>query len=132
MTQATTTEFVEFSVELIDSFIETTNATWVSVSDNTYNTSNDTPYIIEKPTLTETPVKILFQRDDLEDRQLNKYRKETSLSDGQINGWMYAYSNFQPKLKDIVYWQGYTLNVAAIDPVQPIDDVIVYFIEFKS
>lgn len=129
--QIITEDFVLLTIELIDCFITNTNATWVSLSDNSVSDSTK-PYIVGKSTRVETPVKILFTQDDLEDRQFFKYRKETSIVEGQVNGYMYAYSEFVPSLKDVVKWNDQEIIVSAVDPIQPIDCPILYFIEFKS
>lgn len=125
-----TEEFAQLTIELIDEFIVAPNATWVTVNDNAEESNK--PYRFEQPVTTETLVKILFDRDDLENRQMLRYGRETAFVDGQVNGWMYPYQGLEPKLKDTVIWNGRVLNVNAIDPIQPIDYPILYFIEFGT
>lgn len=127
-TQATTVEFAELAVELIDDFLETTNAVWVSIGDDS-PVETDEPWNTELGPSTSYDVKIVFLQDALEDRQLIKYLKGTEITDGQVNGIMYRYG-FEPKLKDVVEWQGRELVVKAIDPLAPIDKAIVYILEF--
>ena len=126
-----TTEFVELAQEMIDEFIPSPNTVWVSQSENAVADPLK-PFMVTKPTETSYNVKILFARDDLEDRQFYRYRKDTSMADGQINGWMYKSASFTPKLKDTVKFNGDVLTVNAIDPIQPVDGVILYFLEFGS
>tara|TARA_Y100001973_G_scaffold106361_1_gene183792 strand:- start:2957 stop:3358 length:402 start_codon:yes stop_codon:yes gene_type:complete len=130
--QATTKEFIEMANSLINEFIVTPNAEWVYLQP--YNLSDpNKPYIVNKATRKPpVAVKILFTLDDLEDRQQIKYRKETAIVDGQVNGYMVEQPGFSPTLKDIVIWNNRELTVAAIDPIQPIDCPILYFIEFKA
>lgn len=124
-------EFIEMAVELIDDFLEDTNSIWVSVNPSSLN-DQDKPFEINKPNEQQCPVKIVYLTDDLEDRQYRKFRKETTMVDGQINGIMYAYPDFEPKLNDVVIWKGKTLTVNAIDPIQPFEKVLLYTFEFGS
>lgn len=126
----TTVEFAAMAVEMIDEFITNTNAVWVSSAENTVSDSNK-PWEVGSSVETRTNVKILFLRDKLEDRQLLRYLKEAPLSSGQVNGLMYPYS-FTPRLKDSVEFQGKTYSVHAIDPIQPIDQPILYTLELGS
>ena len=129
--QPLTLEFAALAKELIDEFIEVPNAVWVSTSENPAADSNS-PFVVTRPTTTEHQVKILFVRDQLEDRQLLQYLKKTTRVTGQVNGLMLPYTGFTPTLKDTVRFNGKTLDVKAIDPVQPIDQPIIYFLEFGS
>lgn len=127
---AITEEFVELAVELIDDFLDEPNAIWVSIpNDDVPNL--DEPWNVEREESIETPVKIVFTMDALEDRQLLKYLKGTEANDGQINGLMYP-QGFEPKLKDIVKFDGQELVVRAIDPIKPFDKPIIYIMEFGS
>lgn len=127
----TTQEFLQLAIELIDEFVPEPNAVWESNSDNLV-ADEDFPFIVGKPERTDFAVKILFDRDKLEDRQLLRYLKDTALVQGQVNGWMYPYEGFTPKLKDTVRFNNQTFGIRAIDPVMPIDYPIIYFIEFSS
>ena len=127
--QPTTVEFAELAVEIIDDFVESPNAVWVSIPVDVPSETND--WDIERATATEYPVKIVFLQDDLEDRQLIQYLKKTAVPTGLVNGIMYP-QGFVPNLKDIVRWQGRELNVRAIDPIAPIDCPIIYMLEFGS
>jgi len=125
-------KFSRIAAKLINKYIPTTNASWFVVSNNPTVDPNK-PYIVGKSTTTEYDVKILFVQDDLEDRQFLRYRKSTTVVDGQVNGYMLAYNEFEPKLKDVVnFGDERLLTVNAIDPIQPIDKVLLYFIEFGS
>lgn len=124
-------EFIEHAAEMMDDFIELPNAIWNAVSENSV-ADPDLPFVVGKPTISSYNVKILFAQDDLEDRQFFKYLKETSSTNGQVNGYMLAYTEFEPRLKDTVDFGGTLLVVNAIDVIRPIDKVILYFIEFGT
>jgi len=90
------------------------------------------PFLIGAPTKVETPVKILFLPDQLEDRQIQTYFKDTTMGEGQVNGIMYKYPEFEPKLKDTIERDGVTMGVVAIDELRPINNSLLYFIEFAA
>jgi hypothetical protein len=125
-----TIEFIELAIELLDEVIPQPNALWVSIANDTVE-DIDEPWKTIHGSSTERAVKILFTMDALEDRQLLKYLKNTETNDGQINGIMYR-TDFEPSLKDIVKWGGQELVVRAIDPIKPIDEVIIYVLEFGT
>jgi len=129
--QPLTVEFTELAIGLIDESIVTPNAVWVTQSENP-QTEENLPFVVDLPTTENHDVKILFTSDALEDRQFRKYLKDTALSDGMINGYMYPYAEFTPKLKDTVRWRGQILTVRAIDPIQPIDHPVLYFLELAT
>lgn len=130
MTQETTLEFIEVAIEIIDDFVEEPNAVWLSV-DNGEVADTDEPWNITRGSTESHDVRIVFLQDALEDRQLLKYLKGRVTNNGQVNAIMYR-QGFDPKLKDIVQWEGQQLEVRAIDPVQVIDKPIVYIMEFGS
>jgi len=130
MPQSTTIEFQELAHELFDDFYDFKNAIWVSLS-NSPETNSDEPWNVEQATRTEHPVRIAFLQDALEDRQLLKYAKGRVTNSGQVNGLMESV-NFTPKLKDIILWQGKEIVVRAVDPIQIIDEAIVYILEFGT
>jgi hypothetical protein len=123
--------FAALAVKLIDNYIEVPNAVWSSVADNPVLDANS-PFVVGKPTISEYAVKILFSQDDLEDRQFRRYRRKSTFVDGQVNGFMLAYAEFEPRLKDTVTVGNTNLLVQAIDPIQPIDQVLIYLLEFGS
>lgn len=124
-----TTEFLELAQELMEEVIETPNAVWVSLSNNVVADASK-PYEVSKPTKTEHPCFILFDRDDLEDRQFNRYHDKSEVVDGQINGYLLPIEGVTPKVKDVMIWNDEQFVVNAIDPIAPIDSVIIYFVEF--
>lgn len=125
-----TAEFIELAIELIDEFIPEPNCEWFSIQND--NVSDvDKPWRVTVGNSVKRPVRILFTLDALEDRQLLKYLKGTEANDGQVNGLMY-HSGFEPKLKDIVKWNDQELVIRAINPIAPIDSVIIYDLEFGS
>lgn len=130
MAQAITLEFIELAVELIDDFVEEPNAVWVSIANDSVADS-DEPWNTTVGNSKKYDVKIVFTQDALEDRQLLRYLDKTAMRTGQVNGIMYD-TGFAPKLKDIVKWDSKELVVRAIDPIQTIDDVIVYILEFGT
>ncbi|MCC6271127.1 MAG: hypothetical protein IT190_07605 [Microbacteriaceae bacterium] len=125
-----TIEFIELAIELIDEAIPTPNAVWVSISSDAVD-DVDEPWKTVQGQSTEYPVRLLFTLDALEDRQLLKYLKHTEANDGQVNGLMYR-TDFEPTLKDIVKWNNQELVVRAINPITPIDGVIIYVLEFGT
>ena len=80
--------------------------------------------------ITETAVRILFSLDELEDRQLQHYLKNTETQRGLVNGMMHTVS-FTPVLKDTILRAGKELIVAHIDPFSPGGVIVFYNIEFK-
>lgn len=130
MAQLTTEEFIEVAIEIIDDFVEEPNAVWLSVS-NGEVADTDEPWNVTRGDTEPHDIRIVFLQDALEDRQLLKYLKGRVVNSGQVNAIMYR-QGFDPKLKDIVQWQGQQLEVRAIDPVQVIDEPIVYIMEFGS
>lgn len=80
--------------------------------------------------ITETPVNIVFSLDELEDRQLQHYLKNTETQRGLVNGMMHIVS-FVPALKDTILRAGKELIVAHIDPFSPGGVIVFYNVEFK-
>lgn len=130
MTQETTLEFIELATEIIDDFVEEPNAVWVSIGNGELSDDNE-PWNVTRGTTEPHDIRIVFLQDTKEDRQLLKYLKGRVVNSGQVNAIMYQ-QGFDPKLKDIVEWEGQQLEVRAIDPVQVIDKPIIYIMEFGS
>lgn len=78
----------------------------------------------------ETKVNILFTFDDLEDRQLRYYLKNTETQRGLVNGMMHVV-NFVPKMKDTVLRAGKELIVVTLDVLSPGGVIVYHLIEFK-
>ena len=120
-------EFIPLARELIDDFVEQENAVWVQIGEDVKDP--DEPWKVTRGTSVEYAVKIVFLQDTLEDRQLLRYLKKTEVDTGNVNGIMYSYG-FEPSLKDIVKWNGRELAINNVDPISPVDEVIIYMIEF--
>lgn len=129
--QATTLEFLQVAREIIDDFLSATNAEWVAVAEDTIP-NPDEPWVTERGTETRTPVKIVFLQDQMEDRQFLRYLEGTNINVGQVNGIMYPYPQFTPSKKDIVVFNNEELAIKAIDPLTPIDEPIIYLLEFAT
>ena len=125
-----TDEFIELAIELIDEFIPEPNAQWVSIDNDTTPDPNE-PWRTKKGSSSNHDVRIVFLQDNLNDRELIRYLKTTETATGNVNGIMYQ-TDFEPTLKDTVRWQGRTMTINAINPIQPIDAAIIYVIEFNS
>lgn len=123
-------EFIELARELIDEFIPTPNVVWCALSESVVVDSAK-PFEITKPTKTEYAVKIVFSKDDKEDRQFLKYRKDTELREGQVNGLMYD-PGFALSLKDYIVWNNQRLVIKAIDKIAPFKSTILYILEFGT
>lgn len=78
----------------------------------------------------KTTVRILFSADDLEDRQLRYYLKNTETQRGLVNGMMHVV-NFKPSMKDTVIRDGEELIIATLDVLKPGSVIIFHLIEFK-
>lgn len=130
MAQLTTEEFIEVAIEIIDDFVEEPNAVWQSII-NDEVAETDEPWNVTRGEPTPHDIRIVFLQDALEDRQLLKYLKGRVVNSGQVNAIMYQ-QGFDPKLKDVVSWEGRELVVRAIDPIQVIDKPIVYILEFGT
>jgi len=126
--QPLTTEFAELAIELIDEFVESPNAVWVSIGQAIIVDETE-PWNTTIGPDQSYDVKIVFFQDTREDRELLKFLRGTELANGTVNGIMYCY-DFEPTLKDIVKWQGKELIVKAVDPIAPVDRPIVYILEF--
>ena len=129
MTAPITTEFLETAKELIDEFIPDVNATWCCVNEG--NTDPNKPWEQTKRLITKRDVKIFFFTKFAIESWI-KYIQDTELGTGQIQGIMYPYSSFTPNKVDFVEFNGEELTIRQINPLQPIDDVICYFVEFGT
>ncbi len=127
MTAPITTRFIANAIRLIDKTIPDPNAEWVSVSDAA--ATPDEPWVVGGRVSVKTPIRILFDRDTREDRQLDRYEDGSTRRTGQTNAYMYPIAGLEPKLQDTVIWNGTEYTVVNIDPIQPIDDVILYTME---
>lgn len=123
-------EFIDSAIELIDEFVPLPNAIWCSLADNVVANPSK-PYEITRPVKTEYQVRIVFEIDDLEDRQFLKYRKNAETQEGQVNGIMYDHG-FTVSLKDYVIVNNQKLVVRSIDKVAPMGTTILYLLEFGT
>ena len=89
------------------------------------------PWEKSSDTIIEVPVQILFEFDDLEDRQLIHYLKNTEVQRGLVNGMMHVV-DFEPTTTDTVLSNGIELVIATLDVLQPGDIILYHLIEFKK
>lgn len=93
------------------------------------------PWLRNTDTTQNFDVRIFFTRDKLEDRQVLRYRNDTEIVDGQVNGYMYTYEGLNPLLEDnvIIKATSKLLTVKACDPIPPAGlPVIIYELEFGA
>lgn len=106
------------------------NSEWVVTTQQTGTES----WHSEIPTTVTRDVRIIFTRDKLEDRQRQRYIRDSTIRDGQVNGYMYHYPAFVPDINDTVRIKssGQMLVIQAIDPIQPDPNFppVLYEIEF--
>ena len=88
------------------------------------------PWEKSPDTIIDIPVRILFELDDLEDRQLIHYLKNTETQRGLVNGLMHAV-DFEPATTDTVVRSGKELVIATLDVLAPGDVILYHLIEFK-
>lgn len=82
-------------------------------------------------TIVDVPVRILFTFDDLEDRQLVHYLKNTETQRGLVNGMMQAV-DFIPRTTDTVLRGDIELVIATLDVLAPGGVILYHLIEFKK
>lgn len=128
MVATLTTEFAELAIELIDETIPTTNAVWNSLADGVASNPAE-PWNVERGVPSTTNIKMLFVESEHRNEELIRYLVKTELSVGTLLGFMYP-QGFTPKQKDFVTWNGWHLIANTIREIRPIDDVILYIIEF--
>lgn len=123
-------EFIELAKEIIDDFVPESNAVWQSIANDTVPNPSE-PFKTERGLSTSYPVSIVFIPKGLENKELLKYRRFTEVPEGHIVGLMYK-TDFVPTLKDICKWNGREYTVRAIDEITPIEQTILYIIEFET
>jgi hypothetical protein len=122
-------EFIAVARELIDEFAPEPNAIWVSVSDGPV-ADPEKPWVVDQSTGLQTPVRIVFFLSTLLNREILQYREGMETKTGEIDAYMYQYSEFEPKLKDYIIWDGRHLKVKSVDAVVPIKEKIIYLLKF--
>lgn len=105
----------------------------------TYQTRSSTPLPdADKPWLPsdavseEQPVRMVFTKDRLDDREALRYMKDTEIVDGQINAIMAFVEGLVPKLKDVIIRNGQMLTIDNINPVSPGGVILIYQFELGS
>lgn len=104
--------------------------TWKKVTNNAPSDS-DKPWDFAADTTLEHTVRVVFNIDDLEDRQFFHYMKKSNIGAGLVNGIIGAQS-FTPEKKDTVIRDGQELVITAIDPIKPGDTLLGYYIEYQK
>ncbi len=104
--------------------------TWISRAEGTLADATK-PWDKATDVKVETKVNILFTFDDLEDRQLRHYLKNTETQRGLVNGMMHVV-NFTPRMKDTVLRANEELIVVTLDVLSPGGVIIYHLIEFKQ
>lgn len=127
-------DFKAGAIELIDEFTPTgPNVTFVSVTGKTEAGKSWNPI---DPTTTNRDVRMIFYRDRLEDRQKQKYMKDSEVVDGQVNALMYPYDGWKPKLKDhiVIKSTNKVFELVAINPIEPDPNFgpVLYDFELKT
>ena len=123
-----TTEFIEVAKDLIDDFIPETNAVWCSVQETVDPTK---PYEQPKRLITKRDVKIFFFTQ-YSSEAWQQYFPDTEFQTGRVQGIMYKYDTFVANKVDFVEFNDEELTIKQLDPMQPIDDIICYFMEFGT
>jgi len=78
------------------------------------------------------PVRILLIPFNKEDRQTQKYPKDSSISSGSVMGLMAAGGlEFEPKLRDVVIDGEQQIKVTNINKLSPNGEDILYFLELS-
>lgn len=124
-------EFIEMAIDLIDDAIPEPNAVWRSIANDTV-VDQDKPWKTTLGTTTDFDVRILFNADMLQNRQLLRYLALTEIPVGNVNALMYR-TEFEPTLKDIVIdLDGKELKVLSINAIKPIEQVILYLLRLGA
>ena len=119
-------EFLPFACELIDEFIEKVNSIWVSIAEDT-ESDPATPWDITPGANIERAIKMIFLPESRVGREFLQYVPDSMMNRGYIYGIMCNHG-FEPKIKDIVIYNDQHLTVHSVNPIQPVDQSIVYIV----
>lgn len=90
-----------------------------------------TPWKPTDPIPVDESVRIVFLPKSNENQELLRYLKGSDITIGSLQGLM-PVVDFEPSLKDIVIdSDGKQLNIKAISPLKPGNEIIFYTIEFE-
>ena len=103
---------------------------WRHVTDGTLP-DTDKPWIPGDYQVDDYPVSIVFFPFNKEDRQTQKYPKDSEVSSGSVIGYLAGDIEFTPKLRDFVIDGSKQMKVTYINELAPNGETIIYYLELS-
>lgn len=119
-------EFIAVAREIIDDFVEMPNAIWVSTPTDIAPDPLK-PWEVTPGVEIEHAIRMIFLPEDRIGRETLNYIPESVMSKGHVYGITYDHG-FEMTLKDTVVYGGRSLTVQSIDPIQPVDQAIIFIV----
>lgn len=123
-----TLDFIDMVKEVIDDLIEAPNVIWTTVGDDA-PVGDDSWEVTDGPT-KDYGAKVVFLPSNLSNEEFLHQVPDTVDRGGVTKGLMYR-STFEPSIRDYITWNSKVFNCTFVNKIAPVNDTIIYLLEFK-